>query len=217
MASRALGLIETIGLPTAIEAADAAAKSANITLLGYENARGGGRITVKMTGDVGAVQAAVSAGVAAAMRIGQVMSCLVIPRPHEQIETLANQVDHGRVTVAPVAALPPAEAATSKPAAAKPAAAGRRVPPKPTAPTVAAKPKASVTKPAPAMSSAAKPKASAAKAALIASPAAEPPAPPAPLTPPAEPPAPPAPANISQAQSSAPDRLEDPPAILNES
>jgi pimeloyl-ACP methyl ester carboxylesterase len=62
---KALGLIETIGLVTAIEAADAAVKAACVTLLGYENTKGGGKITVKVVGDVGAVQAAVSAGVAA--------------------------------------------------------------------------------------------------------------------------------------------------------
>ena len=69
---QALGMIETIGLVSAIEAADAAVKAANITLLGYENTKGGGKITVKFVGDVGAVNAAVAAGAAAAARIGQV-------------------------------------------------------------------------------------------------------------------------------------------------
>ncbi|HRE26965.1 MAG TPA: BMC domain-containing protein [Anaerolineales bacterium] len=77
---KALGLIETIGLVTAIEAADAAVKSANVTLVGYENTRGGGKITVKVVGDVGAVQAAVAAGVAAAERIGKVYGQRIIPK-----------------------------------------------------------------------------------------------------------------------------------------
>jgi bacterial microcompartment shell protein len=96
MTPKALGFIETIGLAAAIEAADAAIKSANVRLLGYENARGGGRITVKLAGDVGAVKAAVSAGSAAALRVGRVEACLVIPRPHEEIEALIQQIDRGR-------------------------------------------------------------------------------------------------------------------------
>jgi ethanolamine utilization protein EutM len=106
--NKALGLIETIGLVTAIEAADAAAKAANITLLGYENTKGSGKITIKLVGDVGAVQAAVAAGVAAAQRIGKVYSHSVIPRPHGEIEALIHQVDrgHAKAPAAPVAATP---------------------------------------------------------------------------------------------------------------
>lgn len=101
--NKALGLIETIGLVPAIEAADAAVKAANVTLLGYENTRGGGKITIKMAGDVGAVQAAVAAGVSAAQRIGKVYSHLVIPRPHEEIDALIRQVDRGAARETPTA------------------------------------------------------------------------------------------------------------------
>lgn len=119
---KALGLIETIGLVTAFEAADAALKAANVKLLGYENTKGGGRITVKFVGDVGAVKAAVSAGVAAALRIGRIESSLVIPRPHQEIEGLIAQIDRGPVAVAaPTPAPEPAPAKVAKPkAAAKP-------------------------------------------------------------------------------------------------
>jgi microcompartment protein CcmL/EutN len=95
MRSKAVGLIETIGLAAAIEAADAALKAANVKLLGYENTRGGGMITVKVVGDVGAVKAAVSAGSAAALRVGQVKSCHIIPRPHDEIESLLQQITRG--------------------------------------------------------------------------------------------------------------------------
>lgn len=91
----ALGLIETIGLAAAIEAADAAVKSANVTLIGYENTKGSGKITVKLTGNVGAVKAAVSAGAAAASRVGQVYGQQVIARPHDGIDPLVNAVDRG--------------------------------------------------------------------------------------------------------------------------
>ena len=86
MKQQALGLIETIGLVSAIEAADAAVKAANVTLLGYENTKGGGKITIKFVGDVGAVQAGVAAGVAAASRVGEVYGQRVIARPHDEID-----------------------------------------------------------------------------------------------------------------------------------
>jgi len=84
----ALGLIETVGLAAAIEAADTAVKSANVVLIGYELSRGGGLVTVKLAGDVGAVKAAVEAGSAAARNINKVWSVQVIPRPAEHIEQL---------------------------------------------------------------------------------------------------------------------------------
>jgi microcompartment protein CcmL/EutN len=81
MHQKALGLIETIGLTAAVEAADAAVKSANVTLVGYELAKGGGMTVVKLQGDVGAVKAAVDAGAAAAAKVNKVVSVKVIPRP----------------------------------------------------------------------------------------------------------------------------------------
>lgn len=108
---QALGLIETIGLVAAIEAADAAAKSANITLLGYENTKGHGKITVKFVGNVGAVKAGVTAGVAAASRIGDVYGYRVIPRPHDEIERLINNLDSGKKVQEPVDELVEAPAA----------------------------------------------------------------------------------------------------------
>lgn len=84
----ALGIIETVGLAAAVEAADAAVKSANVTLIGYENSKGSGLITIKLEGDVGAVKAAIEAGCAAARKINKVWSKQVIPRPHEEIQKL---------------------------------------------------------------------------------------------------------------------------------
>lgn len=83
MARQALGLIETVGLVAAIEAADAAVKAADVKLIGYELTRGGGLTVVKIIGDVAAVQAAVQAAGAAAGRVGKVVATHVIPRPHE--------------------------------------------------------------------------------------------------------------------------------------
>lgn len=83
---QALGLIETIGLAAAVEAADAAVKAANVKLIGYELANGSGMTTVKVAGDVGAVKAAVEAGSAAASRVNRVVSTHVIPRPHDELD-----------------------------------------------------------------------------------------------------------------------------------
>lgn len=90
MRQEALGMIETIGLVTAIEAADAMAKAADVTLVGYENV-GSGMITVLVRGDVGAVKVAVDTGVDAAKRIGTIISTHVIARPHNEIDSIITQ------------------------------------------------------------------------------------------------------------------------------
>ncbi|MFH5835496.1 BMC domain-containing protein [Proteiniclasticum sp. C24MP] len=90
--NNALGLIETKGLVGAIEAADAMTKSANVELIGYEKI-GSGLITVMVRGDVGAVKAAVDAGVAAARAVGEVVSTHVIPRPHQDVEVFLPKLD----------------------------------------------------------------------------------------------------------------------------
>lgn len=81
----ALGLIETVGKAAGIEAADAMVKAANVRLLKMQQV-GGGLITAMVRGDVGAVQAALDAGVAAASAVGTVRSVCIIPRPHEDVE-----------------------------------------------------------------------------------------------------------------------------------
>ncbi|MBT9672421.1 BMC domain-containing protein [Secundilactobacillus kimchicus] len=85
--NNALGMIETKGLVASIEAADAMVKAANVEMVGQEKI-GSGLVTVMVRGDVGAVKAAVDAGVAAAENIGEVMSSYVIPRPHAEVENI---------------------------------------------------------------------------------------------------------------------------------
>jgi ethanolamine utilization protein EutM len=84
---RALGMIETKGLVACIEAADAMAKAANVTLLN-RRAIGGGYMTVMVRGDVGAVRTALEAGSKAAQRIGEVVSVRILPSPHLDLEEL---------------------------------------------------------------------------------------------------------------------------------
>ncbi len=90
MTKEALGMIETRGLTANIEAADAMAKAANVTLVGNEKI-GAGLVTVMVRGDVGAVKAATDAGAAAAAKVGEVVSVHVIPRPHSDTEMLIPQ------------------------------------------------------------------------------------------------------------------------------
>nr|AAL38399.1 GldA [Secundilactobacillus collinoides] len=87
MNQEALGLIETKGLVASIEVADAMVKAANVDLVGQEKI-GHGLVTVMVRGDVGAVKAAVDAGVQAAENIGEVLSNYVIPRPHSDVEKI---------------------------------------------------------------------------------------------------------------------------------
>lgn len=77
----ALGFIETVGLVAAIASADAAVKAANIRLIGRENSKGGGCITVKIAGDIGAVNAALSAAKGACEQVSRVWAVHSIARP----------------------------------------------------------------------------------------------------------------------------------------
>ena len=83
----ALGFIEVYGLVAGIEAADAMLKSAQVRLLRQHEVRPG-LITLVVEGDLAACRAAVSAGAAAASRVGSVISENVIGRPDADTETL---------------------------------------------------------------------------------------------------------------------------------
>lgn len=85
MSLEALGMIETKGFISAVEAADAMVKAANVKLVGKEYI-GAGYVTIFVRGDVGAVKAATDAGAAAARRVGELISVHVIPRPHGEVE-----------------------------------------------------------------------------------------------------------------------------------
>jgi len=84
---QAIGMIETKGLVAAIEAADAALKSANVSYVSSAKV-GSGLVAITLTGDVAAVKAAVDAGAAAASKVGEVVSVDVIARPHEDLAKL---------------------------------------------------------------------------------------------------------------------------------
>lgn len=86
MANRqALGMIETMGFVGAVEAADAAVKTANVKIVRYASVDGG-LVSIHVRGDVGSVQAAVDAAAEAARRVGSVFAVHVIPAPHEEVD-----------------------------------------------------------------------------------------------------------------------------------
>jgi ethanolamine utilization protein EutM len=82
----ALGMIETRGFVTLVEASDAMIKAANVEFLGWDKV-GSGMVSAFVTGDVAAVKAATDAGAAAGGRIGEIVSVQVIPRPHDDLGT----------------------------------------------------------------------------------------------------------------------------------
>lgn len=104
----ALGLIETRGLLAAIESADVMLKTAQVKLSG-RTLVGGGLVSVIVTGDVGAVQAAVEAGAAAAAARHQtaLVSRHIIPRPHDELAAVLQPPTLQTPAVAPA---PPAAA-----------------------------------------------------------------------------------------------------------
>ena len=110
---QALGSIEVVGLVAGIEAADVACKTADISLIGYELTKGGGYVTVKVEGQVGAVNAAIDAAEAAAAKVSRVVSKLVIPRPHPELE----QIVFSATTVGCTPPAPDAPAARRRPSA----------------------------------------------------------------------------------------------------
>ncbi|PID44905.1 MAG: ethanolamine utilization microcompartment protein EutM [Proteobacteria bacterium] len=83
----ALGIIETKGLTSLIEASDAMVKAARVQLVGYQQI-GSGYVTALVRGDVAACKAATDAGAAAAQRLGELISVHVIPRPHSDLEKI---------------------------------------------------------------------------------------------------------------------------------
>jgi microcompartment protein CcmL/EutN len=84
---KALGLIETVGLVGAIEACDAAAKSADVVISSID-VTDPALVTLKIFGELGAVQAAVAAGSQAAERVGQLLSAHIIPNPDDGLDAI---------------------------------------------------------------------------------------------------------------------------------
>jgi microcompartment protein CcmL/EutN len=82
----ALGILESFNVATLIEAADAAAKAAQVVLLEIRLAMAlGGKAFATLTGDVASVQSAVAAGKQVILEAGVLVNAVVISRPHPDV------------------------------------------------------------------------------------------------------------------------------------
>ncbi len=85
LSNQAVGLVETIGFPAMVGAADAMLKSADVQLAAYEKI-GSGLCTAIIRGSVANVAVAVESGMYEAERIGDLNAVMVIPRPLDELE-----------------------------------------------------------------------------------------------------------------------------------
>lgn len=109
MAPLALGLVETLGLVPAVEAADTAAKAAEIRLAGLE-CIGSGLVSVKILGDISSVKEGVAAARMAAERLGEVRSATVIGRTGDGVvDLISGSEPESGDSPEPVAAAAPAK------------------------------------------------------------------------------------------------------------
>ncbi len=86
---KALGLIELLGYCPAVVALDTALKTADVSFQQISKIDKG-IVSLTVTGDVAAVQAAMDAAKAAAEQVGQVLYVHVIPRPHDEVDAMLN-------------------------------------------------------------------------------------------------------------------------------
>ena len=91
----ALGFIETRGRVGAVEAADTALKSAEVKLVAFQKVSGG-LVTVIITGEVAAVQAAVESAKIRARQLSRSVTTNVIPGPADEIIAMIEQISRGK-------------------------------------------------------------------------------------------------------------------------
>lgn len=83
--NQSLGLLEVKGLLGAITMSDVMVKASNVHVVNIDRANGFGWFTVKVVGDVGAVQSAIEAGAMVAKELGCLVSSKVIPRVSQTV------------------------------------------------------------------------------------------------------------------------------------
>lgn len=83
--NQSLGLLEVKGLLGAITMSDVMVKASNVHVVNIDRANGFGWFTVKVVGDVGAVQSAIEAGAMVAKEMGCLVSSKVIPRVSQTV------------------------------------------------------------------------------------------------------------------------------------
>ncbi len=102
--NEAIGIIEMYGFVSAITAADAAAKAADVKVIAIDSNKPANAETVevplimavKIQGSVSAVEAGVEAAAKAAESVSGLINKHVIPRPTDDAQKMANRVSVGR-------------------------------------------------------------------------------------------------------------------------
>lgn len=100
----AIGIVEMFGFVTAITAADAAAKAADVKIIAIDSNKPANAdsvevpliMAVKMQGEVSAVKAAVDAAVRAANTVSGVICNHIISGPTDDTQKMAERVSVGR-------------------------------------------------------------------------------------------------------------------------
>ena len=91
---KSLGVIETRGLVAAIQAVDAACKSASVNCIGYRKV-GAGLVSVCFEGEISAIHTAIERGLSVAAAIDKQVRSLVIARPEKSVvASLSNLKGH---------------------------------------------------------------------------------------------------------------------------
>ena len=108
-----LGVIETVGLTRAIQAADAACKAAGVNLTGYRKA-GAGLVSVYFEGEISAVTAAVECGLDVIRHQDEDSMSLVMARPDNSVLAMLANSPNVRAKGHDLAPLPIQECATEQ-------------------------------------------------------------------------------------------------------
>ena len=113
---KSLGVIETRGLVAAVQAVDAACKSAGVSCIGYRKV-GSGLVSVCFEGEISAIHTAIERGVAVAALIDPQVKSLTIARPERSVvEALSTLKGRPPRASSSIAASPDAEAVAPAPA-----------------------------------------------------------------------------------------------------
>ena len=87
---KSIGILETRGFVPLIEGADAAVKAANVEIVEWRKV-GSGYVSFVVEGEVAAVRSSIESAREAAIKVGEVISDLVIPRPVSELKTTFNK------------------------------------------------------------------------------------------------------------------------------
>jgi len=81
----ALGVVSTRSFPAIIDTADVMLKASGVRLIGYEKV-GSGYVSAIVRGKMAEVRLAIQVGAEEAQRSGQLVSSMILPRPHPNME-----------------------------------------------------------------------------------------------------------------------------------